>query len=481
LAKSGGTSWYYWDWHPENFGYRGVWFDFPELSVGGKYLIMTTNVVGPGQSVIARIPLDALKNAPAAAHEVRHGRRGFHYEYFTVDGSLRPAQQTGQDWCPGLLCGTYFARFVDTSTLRMYWWGENGPNETLLSRDVPISTVADSNWSLPLPDGSDILAPSTKNAWIHLQTGTVAGLHLYFAWGEGRNAGNRQIWPVPHIHVVQIGAFTLGLEGQYYISDRQHRYMIRELSTNADDEVAMSFMYGGNGIYANSWVDFLTGTGWAAAVSSGHNTGGGHYQSMRPDHPGAKCFAAFTYATPAANISANDAHYSVFGRADERCNPFSSGALLGALSWQPAAPAGGAGRIVGTGSFNRASGSQAPVDAIRIVVPSAPREGIRAILTDPAPQCPQQLPQATLSSTRSPDDTLTWTADGWRWDRRSRSSSALPRHHRKGLEATSSPARQTTSSDRSRSPVRVRPPTISRSRSARLPGRRCPGTRLRRR
>jgi hypothetical protein len=394
LLKSGGQSWYYYDWHPEDFGYSGVGLDFPELSVGGQYLIMTTNVVGPGESVIARLPLDGLKNGT-----------GFSYEYFNDNGSLRPAQQTGQDWCPGVNCETWFARFLNSSTLRVFTWGEG--DDVIEARDVPIATVADSNWSLLLPDGSDVLAPGTKNAAIRLQTGTVAGLHVYFAWGEGRNAGSRQVWPVPHIHVVQIGYFTMGVEKEYFVSDDQHGYMIPELSTNADDEVAMSFMYGGNGIYVNSWVTFLNPTYWAAAVTSGNNAGGGHYQSMRPYYPLARCFAAFTYATPSANISANDAHYSVFGRADEPCNPVLVGPLHGALNWQPAGPPGGAGQMVGIGSFSRASGSQAPVSAIRIVVPSTPREPFRAILTDPAPQCPQQLPHAALSSTRSPDDTLT--------------------------------------------------------------------------
>jgi hypothetical protein len=397
LLKSGGQSWYYYDWHPEDFGYSGVWMDFPELSVGGQYLIMTTNVVGPGQSVIARLPLDGLKNDT-----------GFSYEYFNDDGSLRPAQDTGH-YCPGVNCSTWFARFVNTSTLRVFAWGEG--NDVIEVRDDLIATVADSNWSLLLPDGSDVLGPGTKNATIRLQTGTVAGYQVYFAWGEGRDAGNQQIWPLPHIHGVQIDYFTMKVVKEYYVSDDRHGYMIPELATNADDEVAMSFMYGGNGIYANSWVTFLNPTYWAAPVTSGANTGGGHYQSVRPYYPLATCFAAFTYATPSANISANDAHYSVFGRADERCSPLLVGPLQAEANWQLVGPAGG-GRIVGTGSFGRASGSHAPVDAIRIVVPSTPRERFRAILTDPAPQCPQQLPHATLSGTRSPDDTL--TCDGGR-------------------------------------------------------------------
>lgn len=307
LRASGGRKWTSsWTFQASQISKPNDWYDYPDLAIGKRDLIWTTNVIGSGDSVIQRIPLAAL----AAG-------KGLTVQYALFPGQIRPAQQTGGT--------TYWASLSDTSTVTSY----SSPESTLAinATPIPIPTQATSNWSIKLPNGSEWLDPVTAHTKLNpsMQSGTLAGGKLYFAWSAGRDVNGKQTWQQPHIEIAVIDAATATLDRMLYIWNAHHAWAWPALTSNAAGEVGMVANFGGGGgMYAYPYAGIIDATGAKQfkRISQGKNgisSAGGHYITVRPFYPGGNCFAAFVFDEYPIGTT-NNPVYAVFGHPNLPCN-----------------------------------------------------------------------------------------------------------------------------------------------------------------
>jgi len=303
LQQSKGLSWTYWTFSSSSLGYPGQWFDYPDLSVGASDLIWTTNLIGSGGSLIFRLPLAQLAND-----------QGYTFQWFFDNDQMRPAQDTGST--------TYFGGLIDSSTLRFYSWPEGQAGIGWV--DLAVPTIAQTNWSLKLPNGNEWLDPTIAHTKLNssLQSATVAGNDAYFAWSAGRDVNGQQTWPEPHIEIAVVNITTGTLDHMDYLWSSDHAWAWPALTTDGAGDVGVAAVFGGGSLYGFPVVGILTGNAQYVYVTQGVNgvdTAGGHYLTVRPLYPEDNCFAGFVYDQYPIGVQ-NNPEYSIFGRSDQLCN-----------------------------------------------------------------------------------------------------------------------------------------------------------------
>ncbi len=162
---------------------------------------------------------------------------------------------------------------------------------------------------------------ASGKGFTYLQSGTLAGGSVYFAWSAGRTGDGKKVWPQPHIEIAVINAATAKLDHMLYIWNAKHGWAWPALTTNARGEVGVAANYGGGNIYAFPYVGIL-GTNLFKRVSQGLkgiSSAGGHYITVRPHYPGGNCFDGFVFDEYPIGVK-NNPVYAIFGHANQLCN-----------------------------------------------------------------------------------------------------------------------------------------------------------------
>jgi hypothetical protein len=288
-------------------GKPGAFLDFPDLAVGAKSLYVTTNIfIGADQagSAVVRIPLDSIE-----------GGRPVAKPFVSMDlQSFRVAQNCGAT--------AYFAAHQDTSTLAVFSWDESQDTPTRSSIGVARWIGAD-GYTSRTPDGHRWL----DRADPRITGATMAANELWFAWSVDSGSNRR---PKPFVQIARIDAGNLTLLENINIFDPDSAICYAALSTNANQEVGVSYMIGGGPRYPSHVVGILTGTRKDTIVASSDRgpladprTGKeewGDYLTVRRMFPNQKLFAATGYTLKGAGDGSNrDAtpRFVVFGRAED--------------------------------------------------------------------------------------------------------------------------------------------------------------------
>ena len=287
------------DLHSGNLGLNGVFMDFPDLAVSNNNVYLTFNGFSPTSALgtcILRMPLNSF-----VSDNVQVG--GF---FDQGHFNFRLAQS-----CTDI---QYFATHETTSALRVWTWPENAADAT--STVVNHASYANTDNTSLTPDGFD---------WLGLQDhrllgGTKAGNELWFAWGAARGGASNR--PQPYIEIVRINATSKALIGQPALWTDQYAYAYAALGTNSNNEVGISYAYGGNGQFVHHAVGILTGTARlvqsVAGLHGPESNRWGDYFTIRPHTANKKLFAATGYTLQAGTgRQQGDPRFFIFGRSGD--------------------------------------------------------------------------------------------------------------------------------------------------------------------
>jgi hypothetical protein len=300
--------WRLFDITTKSLGVAGQFLDFPDLAVGAHYLYATTNIfTSAGQSAgaaVVRIPIASIVKGPATAER-----------FVSTDlNSFRVAQN----------CGTraFFATHQDTSTLTVFAWDEGQAQPVPHSVEVA-RWITGRGYQSRTPDGRSWL----DRADSRITGATLAGAELYVAWAVDTNSNHR---PKPFVQIARIDSQNLTLLENINVFDPNSATCYGALSTNANNEVGISYMIGGGPLFPSHAVGILTGTRKDVVTASGErgplpdkNTGNGEwgdYLTVRPVFPDGKLFAAVGYTMKGDGDRSNrdvTPRYVVFGRATD--------------------------------------------------------------------------------------------------------------------------------------------------------------------
>jgi len=293
-------SWRFFDITPASLGLAaGIWLDFPDLADGQNMLYMTTNCFAGGTwkaSAVARINLSSFTTGTLSMTRLVSNTRP----------SLRVAQN----------CGTtaYIVGHVSTSMLEVFSWKET--SATPASKQVAVASWSRGPYSSTTPDGRNWLERADGR-----HTGaTLAGNELWFAWGSARGGANAR--PQPFAQIARINATNMTLIENINLWDPSSGILYAALSTNANNEVGVSYMIGGGPRFPTHVVGILTGT--RRQVTTFTSTRGpsdnayGDYLAVRRNYANQKLFCAtgYTLQSGAGNSDATP-NFTIFGRSSD--------------------------------------------------------------------------------------------------------------------------------------------------------------------
>jgi hypothetical protein len=323
--KGGKAAWRrQWDFTSDDFGLN-AWLDFPDVSYGDAWLYINTNT-------FTRTYDSAGKSSDAFAgrlffelplKELQAGT-GFNFWYGLLTDSLvygSPTQNVGDE--------NYWAAHVNNTAMRIYSSKGNDANYYWRERNLG------ANWPLAALDTNkvrDIISAAPDSTdWLsedHRIIGaTRVNTQVWFAWtaaaGDGGAGGFR--FPQPHI---QIAKFDVAQDYKFIeqtqVWNADHAYSYPSLTTNSNNEVGISLVWGGGKFYGSHAVgilgDFVVWYGKTSELTSTRvsPTRFGDYVHVRLAHPDTRFFSAFGYAVlkdaTAAPPEKADYLYVEFGR-----------------------------------------------------------------------------------------------------------------------------------------------------------------------
>ena len=306
LAKSADAEqgrWKLFDISTQMLNVPGAFLDFPDLAVGANHLYVTTNIFGPGVKVgsaVARISFASIRSGNVAAQS---------FVSFDLQ-SFRVVQN----------CGTtaFFAAHADTSTLAVFSWPEDQaqPSRT----DVGVARwIGGNGYNSRTPDGRRWL----DRADPRISGATMVKKELWFAWSVDRRSNRRA---QPFVQIARINSVNMTLLENINVFDPQSATAYANLSTNASNEVGISYIIGGGPRHPSHMVGVLTGTRKDLLVSAGERSPEqdegkgewGDYLAVRRVFPNQKLFAASGFTMKGQGDGSNrdvTPRFVVFGRA----------------------------------------------------------------------------------------------------------------------------------------------------------------------
>lgn len=296
-AKIG--KWRIYDITSKSVGMNGAWLDFPDMAVGTNMLYVTTNAFRGDNwvgTVLVRIPLASIKSGNITAQNTGS----------TTNFSFRVTQHCGNK--------AFWAAHEDTSTLRVYSWGEADAQPTFT--DVTVATWVPSPYISKTPDNKNWMDRADER----LGGATKVGNELWFAWISGKGGANNRSHPF--VQIARINATSLQLIENINLWDPNLAVGYAALSTNTNREVGVSYMIGGKTKFPTHVVGILTGT--RKEVSTFSSVRGpsdqkyGDYLTIRRHSPNGKLFSASGY-TLQSGAGQSDAtpNFTLFGRASD--------------------------------------------------------------------------------------------------------------------------------------------------------------------
>jgi hypothetical protein len=335
-------------------GVQGAFLDFPDLAVGTNFLYVTTNIFLQNQagSAVVRLPLAGIESGQVTAQKFV----SFDFQSFRV------AQN----------CGTtaFFAAHHDTSTLQVFSWDE--------AQDLPVGTpvgvarwIGGNGYRSRTPDGRRWL----DRADPRITGATLADHQLWFAWSVDSGSNQR---PRPFVQIARLDAGNLTLLENVNVFDPDSAICYGALSTNANNEIGISYAIGGGTRFPSHVVGILTGTQKHVLAAAGErgplpdpqsgNGEWGDFLTVRPVFPDRILFAATGYTMKGQGDGSNrdcTPRFVIFGRSSDAA-PVPVGAGGGAP-----APADGGGPSSGTPAAGGGGGDGPIQDVNELPVVSA--------------------------------------------------------------------------------------------------------------
>ncbi|GEQ13297.1 hypothetical protein KLO01_13440 [Knoellia locipacati] len=222
-------SWRWWDLAPSDLvrSWDKVWFDFPDLGLTRRHLVLTTNVYDASdrwvRAVVVRWPRAGLTKAGPLPHE---------YWTTTTAGSLRPVAGAGAGGAGDTMW--FGSTDVSSSSLRVFAWPDSSPSVTQWS--VRVSPWDDSDYDSVGPAGGEWLSRADDRV-----TGAFrVGSRLGFAWSSGRRADR----PHPFVRCAVIDESTLDVVAEPDLWSATGPWAYPALAPSVSGRVGMAAYFG---------------------------------------------------------------------------------------------------------------------------------------------------------------------------------------------------------------------------------------------
>jgi hypothetical protein len=229
---------------------KGEFFDYSHLTVGDKFLYITTNTkdgAGFKRAVVLRVPLERLATASDFTYHV----------FFVLDDiELRATQ--------GATSTMFWAgHHGSTNSLRVYSWEEGADQVDVI--DVPVDPWDDRYKKSKKDRG--VLGPD-KNPWLDLidpaiTAGWATSGKLGFAWTAAADTEHK----FPHVRAVVLDAATKAVIAQPQLWSLSFAYAYPAAAPNSKGVVGIAVFFGGGTAHPSPAVGFLdsnpSGMAWS--------------------------------------------------------------------------------------------------------------------------------------------------------------------------------------------------------------------------
>jgi hypothetical protein len=157
----------------------------------------------------------------------------------------------------------YWAAHYDTSTLKVFRWGDKAGNAD--TNMAAINTYCNSDFTTLAPDGQQWL-DNTRGAGIgsiiaatRRQASDNKGHgEVWFGWTAARDdSGCTQGRPQPYVKIVRIDEKILTPVGEYHIWNTPYAFAYPSLGTAPNGDIGVSVAFGGPSDYASTSVGYL--------------------------------------------------------------------------------------------------------------------------------------------------------------------------------------------------------------------------------
>lgn len=247
------NNWWTYNIKPTDFDptWTGQWFDYPQLSLGKKYLYVTTNMYdGNSQflrSVIAEISLDDLANAVAPS-------LGYYYDSSKDIFTFTPVS--------GAKDTMYWASHVNNSAMKIYRWDENKSWTQITKKDIEIPA-----WTPPPVNGMECTSPDNNNMCERstdgrITAGWISGDTIGFFWNadKGGKSIHGETFNWPYINSATFNINNMTYDGRPYIWSPDFAFLYGSASPNDKGNIGIQVMYGGGNKYPSIAAGISDGT-----------------------------------------------------------------------------------------------------------------------------------------------------------------------------------------------------------------------------
>ncbi len=296
--------------------------DYPKLHKSNNYLYLSTNNLGGaagGRADILRLSIDQMAKCVTAGGALWSLNWN---AWFGGQRVVTPVE--------GARESMYFAALLNTSTLRVFSWGDDN-STNVVDKSISTSTFG----------AVDCRGGTSNNNWWDSLTANIVGFNLRGAVGAGRlsfwwNVAPDASHPQGHIHGAILRESDFSLLTQPVIWNSNYCFGNAVVTVNDRGDIGMTLavggMAGGGGAAARPAVsiddDFTSGLGWfgifhiiAAGTENRADARYGDYFVIHRQTPCGLWFESTGYALNGGTALANvNSRYVEFGRGrDQKC------------------------------------------------------------------------------------------------------------------------------------------------------------------
>lgn len=284
ILKDFSSAWTYWDFRASDFGLGTDDMDYPDLSFSDNYLFLSTDAMGTGGRLVARLPLKDL----AAG-----GGLGFQYTDPT-----KAKTAWGAHLVQGSADGALWAGHQDNSHLQLFSMPDAG--STYSSTIIPVATWPNGALASAGPNGNDWLQKDNSFPDFAVIGGARDGNRIWLAWTASKGDDGHGGFKFPNTHVrvaeVDLGSSTALSEIQVWNADYAFAYPA--LARNAKGEIGIILGWGGKKNDADAACGILGDyVVWYRNGSDTTTMRWGDFVTVRPARRNEGMFAGFGYYT----------------------------------------------------------------------------------------------------------------------------------------------------------------------------------------
>jgi hypothetical protein len=220
-------NWWFYNIKPAtvNPSWKNNWFDYPQLTLGDKYVYVASNMFDQNsqyvRTILSRWDLNDLSSA-APVH--------FAYYWESQEFTFTPVQ--------GATTTMYFAVHHSNSQMKIYKWPENTLSISIYTRNIPTWEFGTRNtMTCAGPDGLNWCGRSDSR----ITGGFVANGKVGWYWNAKQGSG----FPFPYVNAATFQESTMSYIGRPLMWSGSVAWMYAYMAPRANGDLGVLAYYGG--------------------------------------------------------------------------------------------------------------------------------------------------------------------------------------------------------------------------------------------